>query len=261
MITTWSVGHADNGMSEKILVEQARLVRRHPWWWARAKLALALLDQLGVPPQARVLDAGCGWGVTFEALERRGYRVVGLDVSRRILEQLDRPDRELVEADLTYDLPKDADTFDAVLALDVVEHLDDDRAAIARLAQLVHHGGWLVLSVPALPELFSEFDQIQGHRRRYQPQTLRAAFEGSGLADLDIFWWGAWLVPQLRRQRKTIRTIAGETASQTYRRYLALPPWPLPLVLRLGFAMEQGRAIGRKLRTGTSLFALARRPA
>ena len=142
MIATWSVGRADRHMDEAILVELGDLVRRHPWWQARARLTVALLEQMGVSPPARLLDAGCGWGVTLDALERRGYRPTGLDVSRRILEQLDRPGRELIEADLTRPWPvADQPRFDAVLALDVIEHLDDDRAAVARLGELVRPGG------------------------------------------------------------------------------------------------------------------------
>ena len=63
-----------------------------------------------------------------------------------------------------------------MLALDVIEHIDDDRAAVARLGSLARPGGIVIVSVPALPELFTEFDRIQGHRRRYLPETLRAAF-------------------------------------------------------------------------------------
>ena len=59
----------------------------------------------------------------------------------------------------------------------MIEHLDDDAAALASLGRLVRPGGTLIVSVPALPELFSEFDQVQGHRRRYQPDDLRAAFD------------------------------------------------------------------------------------
>ncbi len=84
----------------------------------------------------------------------------------------------------------------------MIEHLDDDRAAVSALGALVEPGGFLVVSVPALPEMYGEFDRVQGHRRRYLPETLRAAFEGSGLAIERLFWWGAWLVPTLRRQRR-----------------------------------------------------------
>ena len=172
MITTWSQGEPDAFMPEAILTELSALIRRHPWWQARTRLVLSILERHAIPPPARVLDAGCGWGVTLEALEERGYRASGLDVSRQALERLDRPDRRLIEADLTRPFGSAAiahAAFDAVLALDVIEHLDDDRAALASLGRLVRPGGLMIVSVPALPELFSEFDRVQGHRRRYLP--------------------------------------------------------------------------------------------
>ena len=260
MIERWSEGDAADGMAEEILVELAGLIGRHPWWRARARLTLDLLARLGIRGPARVLDAGCGWGVTLGALERRGYRAIGLDVSRRTLEQLDRPDRRLIEADLARPLGRAAPICDAVLALDVIEHLDDDRGAIARLGSLVRPGGVLIVSVPALPELFTEFDAIQGHRRRYLPETLHAAFAGSGLDLERTFWWGRWLVPALRRQRGRPRSRPGETPSAIYRHYLELPPWPLTWAARLAFLIERPLALRGLLSRGTSLFAVARRP-
>ena len=114
-----------------------------------------------------------------------------------------------------------------MLALDVIEHLDDDRAAVRRLGELVRPGGIVVVSVPALPELFTEFDAIQGHRRRYLPETLRAAFAGTGPGAGTGLLVGPWLVPTLRRQRARPRAEPGESPSEVYRRYLGLPPWPL----------------------------------
>jgi SAM-dependent methyltransferase len=260
MITTWSVGNADAHMPEAILVELAALVGRHPWWRARARLTLALLGQLGARPPARVLDAGCGWGVTLDALERRGYRPTGLDVSRHTLEWLEKDGRELIEADLTQPLPDDPPLFDVVLALDVIEHLDDDRRAVEQLGRLARPGGLVVVSVPAQPELFSEFDAVQGHRRRYRPETLRAAFVDTGLELDRIFWWGAWLLPLLRHQRGRRSAPVGESPAQTYRRHLRLPPWPGSWLLRFGFAWEQPRALRQRLDRGSSLFAVARRP-
>lgn len=260
MIVRWSSGRAEEGMDEAILVDLAGRIERHPWWTARAALTLELLDRLGVRPPSRVLDAGCGWGVTLSALERRGYRADGLDISRKALERLDAPGRTLIEADLNQPWPPGSDTYDAVLALDVIEHLDDDRGAVDRLAERVAPGGVLVVSVPALPDLFGEFDAIQGHRRRYLPETLRAAFSSSGLELDRVFWWGGWLVPNLRRSRLRVRSRPGDSASRTYLRYLALPPWPAPLALKAFFALEQGRALAGKLMTGTSLFAVGRPP-
>jgi len=262
MIHRWSEGVADDNMAEDILVELSSLVNRHPWWRARARLTLELLSRLGVSPSARVLDAGCGWGTTLGILERAGFLATVADISRSALERLDRPGRELVEVDLTKPLPQaEVGGYDAVLALDVIEHLDDDRAAVGRLGELARPGGYVVVSVPARPDLFSEFDTIQGHRRRYLPDTLQSAFQVAGLELERTFWWGAWMVPLIRRSRRRPKAAVGESTAQAYCHYLSLPPWPLPLVMKAAFAIEQPRALAGKLRDGTSLFAVARRAA
>ena len=256
MISTWSRGSPDCVMPEDLLVESCLKVRRHPWWTSRAKLVLSLIRQHGVQPPASVLEAGCGWGVNLDALEKAGYQVTGCDISRRILEFIDRPDRRLAEADLMQDLPTDAGLFDAVLALDVIEHLDDDRAALDRLAKMVRPGGLLIVSVPALPDLWSAYDEVQGHRRRYLPATLRQAFSGTILEVQKILWWGAWMVPVLRATRLRANALP-EEPSKAYSYFLRLPPWPGPLLMKVAFAWEHRRALTGKLKIGTSLFAIA----
>jgi SAM-dependent methyltransferase len=245
-------------MPESLLVDTWQKVRRHPWWIARAKLAVSLLYQNGVQAPASVIEAGCGWGVNLDALERAGYRVMGLDISRRILEHIDRPDRRLAEADLMHDLPRDAGLSDAVLALDVIEHLDDDRAVLNRLGEMVRPGGLVIVSVPALPDLWSSYDEVQGHRRRYLPTTLREAFEGTTLEVRKLIWWGTWMVPILRATRLRARP-SQQAPSEVYAHYLDLPPWPIPLLMRAAFGWEHSRALSGKLRTGTSLFAISTR--
>lgn len=258
MIETWSHGPADDNMPEAILVETLERVRRHPWWLARARLALAVLRAEGVAPSTSVIDVGCGWGVNLDALEAAGYPCVGLDISRQILQMIDQPKRRLVEADLNQPPPANRELFAGALLLDVIEHLDDDRGTIQRIAPLLQLGGKLIVSVPALPELFSEFDEIQGHRRRYLPETVRAAFAGTGFEVEKIFWWGAWMIPVLRgmRRKNADKKLA---ASKTYADYLRLPPWPAPWLMQCLYRWEHGRALRGQLRHGTSLFAVARR--
>jgi SAM-dependent methyltransferase len=260
MITTWSQGEPGRFMPEGILTDLSPLIRRHPWWRARARLVLSVLERHAITPPARVLDAGCGWGMTLDALEQRGYQPVGIDVSRHALERLDRPGRMLIEADLTCEFASAAvahSAFDAVLALDVIEHIDDDAAVLANLGRLVRPGGVMIVSVPALPELFSEFDEVQGHRRRYQPVQLRAAFDQSGLAIEQLFWWGSWLVPLFRARQRSVRAAETQTPDQIYRRHLGLPPWPLPGLFCAAFAWEERRALAGKTKQGTSLVAVA----
>ena len=258
MISTWSRGAADENMPEEFLVATLECVRRHPWWQARAKLVLAALKENKVFPPATIAEIGCGWGTNMDVLEKAEYKITGFDISRRILEMIDRSERNLVEMDLNRELPGDHPHFDTLLALDVIEHLDDDRGAICRMTKLLRPGGLAMVSVPALPELFSEFDEIQGHRRRYLPETLRAAFDGSGLTVQQIFFWGAWMIPILRRTRnQTDRK--KKSSPKTYLDYLRLPPWPVPPLMRFAYNYEEKMALKGSLKSGTSLFAIAGR--
>ena len=259
MITIWSKGPADDFMPEKTLVETLVRVQHHPWWLARAELALAVLRTKRLHPPARILDVGCGWGVNLQALERGGYQAAGMDISRQILERIDEPRRQLFECDLNKPFPAEAhESYDGLLLLDVIEHLDDDQGALRRLSPLVCPGGTVVVSVPALPELFSEFDSVQGHRRRYVPETVGRAFQDTGFALDRTFWWGQWMVPVLKRMRIS-QSRQPAAKSKEYSDYLRLPPWPLPLVMSLLFRWEKNRALNGKLTTGTSLFAIATR--
>src|SRR5262245_43339408 len=129
MIVSWSSGTPGAHMDDDILVSLRDTIARHPWWLARRELILALLRELRIPPHSAVLEAGCGSGVNLEGLEAAGYQVTGLDVSRKMLDRLDRDNRYLVEADLSQALPNCLPSYDSVLALDVIEHIDDDRHA------------------------------------------------------------------------------------------------------------------------------------
>jgi SAM-dependent methyltransferase len=260
MITTWSAGRSEGKMDEQILVDLRDLVARHPWWLARANLVLALLEQLNIRAPAAILEAGCGWGTNIEALEAAGYQITGLDVSRRMLDRLDRDGRHLVEADLAQVLPDGLPTYDCVLVLDVIEHIDDDCQALQQLGRLLNPAGRLVVSVPALLELFSEFDEVQGHRRRYTAESLRGSIERAGLLVEDIRWWGQWMVRPLRARRSARRRRPGDTSTDIYRRYLALPPWPGPWAMNLMFRIDHWRTLRRRNQTGTSLIAIAARP-
>ncbi|ONH38108.1 MULTISPECIES: bifunctional 2-polyprenyl-6-hydroxyphenol methylase/3-demethylubiquinol 3-O-methyltransferase UbiG [Protofrankia] len=89
---------------------------------------------------------------------------------------------------------------DTLIMMNVLEHVDDDVAALRRLGRLVSPGGQVVLWVPAYPALYGEFDRMVGHVRRYTPTTLRTRVQRAGLrvqrlepVNLlgGIAWWAA----------------------------------------------------------------------
>jgi len=83
---------------------------------------------------------------------------------------------------------------DVVVMHDVLEHIEDEPATVARLATLLKPDGLLVLSVPALPSLFGYHDEQLGHYRRYTRRTLRAALEPTFHID-RMRYYGTMLMP------------------------------------------------------------------
>ncbi|MDQ3850918.1 MAG: class I SAM-dependent methyltransferase [Actinomycetota bacterium] len=102
-----------------------------------------------VPPGATVLDAGCSSGYLAEPLAARGCRVTGLEVDPAAARAAERWCERVIVGDVErMDLPLEPATFDAILCGDVVEHLRDPQAALARLRPFLRPGGRLVLSTP-----------------------------------------------------------------------------------------------------------------
>jgi 2-polyprenyl-3-methyl-5-hydroxy-6-metoxy-1,4-benzoquinol methylase len=114
----------------------------------RAEAALVLLD---CEPGASVLDVGCGVGSFSTLLAARSLRVACADISEENVEVVRRRHLELpvVRTDATA-LPFDDDAFDAAVLMEVLEHVEDDRAALSELRRVVRDDGLLILSVPNL---------------------------------------------------------------------------------------------------------------
>jgi SAM-dependent methyltransferase len=103
-----------------------------------------------------------------------------VDVSGPALAKLARRGASVVGALITS-LPFADAAFDLVCALDIVEHVDDDAAALEELSRVARPGAAVLLSVPLHPELWNSFDDFVGHRRRYRPELLTEILGRHGL--------------------------------------------------------------------------------
>ena len=127
-------------------------------------------------------------------------------------------------------LPADA-TFDLVCAFEVIEHIEDDRAALATWVSHVAPGGSLLLSTPADPERYGVMDEAVGHFRRYEPDALAGLLRAAGLVDVRLTLYGAPLSYVLemghevigRRMKRREAADAATTATERAQRSMRGP--------------------------------------
>lgn len=105
-----------------------------------------------------------------------------------------------------HEVVPDNTTFDLVCAFEVLEHIEDDKGALADWVQFVRPGGHLVLSVPAFQERFGAMDMHAGHFRRYSPTELTDLLTSAGLTDVEITVYGWPLGYALEAVRNRIDT-------------------------------------------------------
>jgi SAM-dependent methyltransferase len=145
----------------------------HFWFRARRDLVLWALDSY-LPDAGRMLEVGCGAGFMLGEIQGRhsGRRLAACDASLEALRlaRVRVPVAHLFQADARR-LPV-AGRFDAVAALDVIEHITEDTDALAEMFRVLTPGGGLLLTVPQHRWLWGRIDEFSCHRRRYQREEL-----------------------------------------------------------------------------------------
>jgi SAM-dependent methyltransferase len=146
----------------------------------------------------RILNVGVGVGYDLEVISRYGD-IYAVDVNKKALQLVPaRLCKEKRVADVKK-LPYKDGFFDVVVAFDVLEHINDDRAAIAEIRRVLKQGGAFVFSVPAYQSLFSSHDRALGHRRRYARRVLRQRLGQFG--SVRLRYWNSFLFPPLALMR------------------------------------------------------------
>jgi 2-polyprenyl-3-methyl-5-hydroxy-6-metoxy-1,4-benzoquinol methylase len=176
--------------------------------YANAKYEI-ILNYLSGCTGLDVLNAGCGSGELSLLLAQAGHRVVGIDPGEEYI-HLARANAERAGvANCSFalssieDLPEDQ-TFDCVLATDVLEHIEDDRTAFAKLVRLVKPEGFFIITVPAGRWLYGYHDEAIGHYRRYSRRTLRQL--AGDLCHIEkIRYFGFSLIPICFLYSKVLR--------------------------------------------------------
>ncbi len=162
--------------------QEAKAEKIHWWFAARRTLFMKELTKWGVPKDAKVIDIGTSTGTNLRMLKDNGFtNFIGVDLNKDAIAFChDKGFEQVFEAN-ACSVPFEDDTFDVVLATDIIEHIDDDIAALNEIQRILKPGGVAVVTVPAHKILWGANDDFSHHKRRYTRTTLNRQIAQSGL--------------------------------------------------------------------------------
>jgi SAM-dependent methyltransferase len=238
---------------ERVVYQQmAELDERHWWYRARRQIIAELIERQGrLPEGAKILEIGCGTGHNLSMLSGFGH-VEGLeldDEARALSEK--RLGRKVMSSPLPELSGVPDRHYDLIGAFDVIEHIDDDKAALASIATKLKPGARFIMTVPAHQWMWTAHDVANHHKRRYSKKRLKELIDSSPMKLEALGYFNSLLFPL---------AVAERTASKLRKKDngdVKLPSAPLNALLEKIFAAER-HFVGRlSLPPGLSLFAIA----
>jgi SAM-dependent methyltransferase len=238
-------------MDRAVFDRMAEQDSRHWWFVARRRILSALIErEVRLPPDARILEIGCGTGHNFEMLGRFGrVDAIEIDEGARALASR-RLGRDVGTAPLPELTGIPDGTYHLIALLDVLEHIEEDEASLASIKRKLAPGGRILLTVPANQWMWSAHDSAHHHHRRYSRGRLVKVIRAAGLKPHRISYFNTLLFP-LAAAARLAGKLTGKKESDDQ-----MPPGPVNSLLSTIFGWER-HLVGRvPLPAGVSLVAI-----
>ena len=194
---------------------EAAIEADHWWFVGRRLLFSDLIKGLGLPRDAEILDVGTSTGTNLRLLRNLGFaRITGVDQSPDAIRFCAEKGLGAVRLGDVRSLQLPDRRFDLVLATDVIEHVDDEMAAIRELRRVLRPGGYLLLTVPAFRLLWGLQDEVSHHKRRYRIHQLLKTLADANLSVRQHFYFNYLLFLPILAARRLMRIFKVRVASE-----------------------------------------------
>jgi SAM-dependent methyltransferase len=186
----------------------------HWWFVVRRKLLKLILKSVDIPTNCLTLDIGCGTGSNLKVLVSEGLNAIGLDQSIYALALVrSKGDFTLLAGDLNK-LPIKSKSIGLIIAMDILEHLEDDSKGISESYRALIKGGILILTVPAFKFLWGIQDVVTGHKRRYSKKEIAKKLREAGFDILKFSYFNFFLFFPILISRRIIRLFGMKIESE-----------------------------------------------
>jgi SAM-dependent methyltransferase len=224
----------------------------HWWYRARREILSDYLTRFGdIPEGARILEIGCGTGHNLPMLAQFG-EIDAIEIDETAAAKAsERLGKKVGSSPLPELEGVQPGSYDLVAVLDVVEHVEDDVAALKAIATALKPGGKILITVPAHQWMWSAHDVVNHHKRRYSKGTLTAALEKAGLKWRKLHWFNSLLFPVAVAARFAGKLMGKDDSDDSP------PPKPLNMLFKGVFGLER-HLLGRvPMPPGLSIIVLA----
>jgi SAM-dependent methyltransferase len=185
---------------------ESEVEQTHWWFVMRRKLFANEIKRLGLARDATILDVGTSTGTNLRMLSDQGYRNVrGLDFSDESIRWCAQKGLPPVYKGDVCCLPFADDSFDLVLATDIIEHVDDDAQAARELKRVLKPNGRVLITVPTFTSLWGVQDVVANHKRRYRLLPLLDILRAAGFAPERCYYFNFILFGPIWLARQAIR--------------------------------------------------------
>jgi SAM-dependent methyltransferase len=182
-------------MEQSHLAELIELEESYWWHVAKRQLVRDLL-QAHFPPPGILVEGGIGSARNLVEFQQLGYDVQGFDILPAAVEHAkSRGVPQVALHDLSQPWPLASESVRVAVLLDVLEHLEHPVQVLRHIAAVLQPAGGVLLTVPAYPWLYGDWDQSLGHFRRYTADTLRQHATEAGLTVAWLSHWNSFSLP------------------------------------------------------------------
>lgn len=169
--------------------------KKHWWFQVRRKMIFYLVKKYSQAKNPKILDFGCGSGILVKKLQDDGYQALGVDVSKESIsygisqniKNLSRFEGDRLEFDDKI--------FDFILALDVLEHIKDEKLILTEFARVLADNGTIIITVPAYMFLWGIQDEVSHHFRRYNLNQLTDLVNKTNFKIIRETYFNTFLFP------------------------------------------------------------------
>jgi SAM-dependent methyltransferase len=241
-------------MEAEAYLDMAAEEGRHWWFRGRRRILDSVIRRVDLPANARILELGSGTGGNLAMLAQFGrVTAVEMNETARAISKARGIIQDIRAGCLPDEAPLGGEMFDLIGLFDVLEHIEEDDAALGVIRRHLAPGGSFIVMVPAYAWMWSAHDEAAHHKRRYAKAQLQAKLRAAGFVITRLSYLNTLLFPLAVVVRLASRLLNQSKASGN-----TTPPFIVNEVFARVFGVESRLLAWADLPFGLSLLAIAR---